>query len=93
MQYLIPTNNEEMVMAIAKSISRERLFYDSEAVVRQVSGKSLADDPKLRHQLEDEFEILWGSLSAADNEVRIRFRNDAISAINAINVQLLLIDQ
>lgn len=85
---LLPIN-DDFIMSIAKSISRERLLADTDAAMKYAAGYSLFDDPILVDRIGIEFEYMWGSLDPADKEVRDRFRNDAIAAINAINLLLL----
>ena len=86
---LLPANDEKFVMAIAKSISRERLFHDTDIAVKAATGYSLSNDPFLLAKLEEEFEILWNGSHQKDSEVRQRFHDDALTAINAINLYLL----
>lgn len=88
---LLPTHDETFIMTVAKSISHERLLQDSDTAVIKATGRSLYDDPTLLARLEAEFEVLWAGKDAKDKEVRDRFYNDAIAAINAINLHLLTV--
>ncbi len=90
---LLPTNNNELILAIAKSMSRERLFHDADITVKQVSGYSIKDDPTLLGRLEEEFEEFWKGTLPVDAEMKKRSCSDAVSAINAINLYLLTTDE
>lgn len=86
---LLPANDESFVMTVAKAISRERLFHDTDLAVKAATGYSLSNDPVLMAKLADEFEVLWNGSTRSDMEVRQRFHDDAVTAINAINLYLL----
>lgn len=87
--FLLPVSDETFIMTVAKAISRERLMLDSDRVLKQSMGYGIDDDPTLRGKLEEEFEHLWNGSHKHDAEVRARFRDDALAAINAINLHLL----
>ena len=87
---LLSTTDETFIMTVAKAISYERLMFDSDRMLKKTMGYGIDDDPTLRVRLEKEFEGLWNGASTQDAEVRKRFREDAMAAINAINLYLLV---
>ena len=92
MQNLLPTNDQAFIMMIAKAIGRERLFHVTNVTVKDATGYGINDDPILLQRLESEFELLWKGTKPKDDDVRQRFYDDAVAAINAINLYLLTLD-
>lgn len=86
---MIPTS-EDFVMKIAKAISNDRLFRGTDTMVKYTVGLEISEIPNLEIKLQEEFEMLWDGNHPIDVEVRSRARLDAIAAINAINLQLLI---
>lgn len=86
--YMIPTDLE-FVTDIGKAIARERLGVDSRAILAD-SGVPDQMVEMLDASIDSIFERLWNGSTEFDSSQRASYIADARSAINAINLKLLL---
>lgn len=86
--YLIPTD-ESFVEEIAKAIARARIHRDAASTLEQITGIRLDIHESLEDTFDRVFENLWAGQSEVDERQRDTYRQDALSAIRAINLKLL----
>lgn len=88
MNILLPTN-EEFVEQIARAIGRERLYRDASSLLSTSLGISLSDSAVLDERFDAEFERLWAGKDEECIWERENYIEDAVAAINKINLLLL----
>lgn len=88
MSTLIPTS-DEFVEQIAKAIGRARLHRDAADLLHSTLGIKLVDSDRLDARFDREFEALWSSDDEEAVWSREGYQEDAIAAINKINLLLL----
>lgn len=87
--YLIPSDSE-LIEHIAKSICRDRTISESINIISGIEElDGILDDVDIDVKFNSEFERLWSSQAPFDLMVRHSYMEDAINAINSINVYLL----
>lgn len=86
--YIIPTDLD-FVTDIAKAIARERISSDSRAILAN-SGVPDQIVQLLDASIDNIFEKLWHGSTEVDSAQRESYIADARTAINAINLKLLL---
>lgn len=86
--YMLPTD-AEFVETIAKAIAKNRLYNDAAATMENMIGVKLVGDEKLEETFSGIFERLWAGTDPADIHQKDLYRQDAKSAIAAINLKLL----
>jgi hypothetical protein len=88
-QYLLPTNSE-FVNDIARAIARDRLMRDAIETLQTMTGNSIAETEEITASLDYVFDRLWAGCEAADMKQKASYAADALAAINAINLKLLI---
>jgi hypothetical protein len=82
---------DEVIQAVAKAIGRDRMFRDASIALAVGYGKSIMDIPDVEQRLEKEFNSIWDNNNEdLKFESRSEYEADAINAINAMNLQLLV---
>jgi hypothetical protein len=81
--FMVPTDSK-FVDAIAKAIARDRIMKGAAETI---------GSPEVFENVEElfdrMFESLWNGDTEIDNQQRISYRNDALAAINAINLRMI----
>ena len=88
-QYLIPVS-DEIIEEVAKAIARDRLQRDAENTLKDLAGSDIVTPNVFDNTLDRIFDKLWKNNSPANERQKDGYRDDARSAINAINLKLLI---
>lgn len=90
--YLLPTD-DIFVEEIAKAIARNRILVEAEDNIVGMIGFMPNIEDKLEAALEPVFTALWEGKHENDEYQRNLYREDAKSAIAAINLKLLTLSE
>ncbi len=86
--YLIPTD-KETVEKIAMAIAKDRMRRDASNLLEDLTGMRLPEDVLTDQTIDRVFDTLWNGNSQKDIRNRKDYREDALAAIRAINLNLL----
>lgn len=89
--YLIPST-PSIIEDVAIAICRNRMRADVDAEIRKVYGSGLDDNQVFDSKFESAFSAIWAGKSEYDEMKRQQYRADAVAAISAINLKLLIIE-
>ncbi len=88
MNILLPTD-EQFVEQIAKALGRDRLRREAFELLKAAYGSRIGDEDSLDAKFDIEFNKLWNGTDEECTWNRENYREDAITAINTINLLLL----
>lgn len=89
--HLIPLD-PVYIESIAKAICRNRIYIESSRELFRMQGTNIADTEILEIVFDNMFETLWGGTSEKDEFKRKQYMEDAVAAISAINLNLLVLN-
>lgn len=87
--YFVPTD-EQYIETVARAIARNRLHQDASDSMQNALGISFDMSEKLEETFDGIFERLWAGNSENDLKQKANYRADAVAAINAINLKLII---
>lgn len=88
MNYFIPTD-ASTVELVARAIAKNRMLADASTAIEDMIGVPLDSIESLEETINKFFEVLWNGESTSDERQRQAYRDDALSAINAINLRFI----
>lgn len=92
MSYLIPVD-QDTIDLVAKAIARERVVHEARSQLSNIS-RNYTNAPDLTKELErlvdENFEQVWNSKDPAVSAPKHEYQMDALVAINALNLKLLI---
>jgi hypothetical protein len=86
--YLIPST-DAFVEDVARAIARNRLKNEAAAELELTTGIQMGDVDGIELTFDRIFEQLWASPGVTADTQRRNYREDALSAIRAINLKLI----
>lgn len=86
--YMLPAD-ADFVETVAKAIAKNRLLKDASTAMEGMIGVGLVGNETLERTFDSIFERLWAGTDPADIRQKELYREDAKSAIAAINMKLL----
>jgi hypothetical protein len=86
--YLVPPT-KEYVEAVAKAIAKNVMRTHASNDLEQMTGLTIDGSSTLEESFDNVFESLWTGSEPNDLQQRQRYMNDALVAINTINLKLL----
>lgn len=89
---MIPVN-KEFIEHIAMSIAKERLHRETISLIENVAGANIEElNDMIEKSVDTVFETMWNGKEIGDETNRQIFRSDALAAIRAINLKLMMED-
>lgn len=87
--YLIPAD-EAFVETVARAIAKGRLKGDAVNVLQDMIGIDISMSEELDDTFEAVFDKIWAGTSELDMRQKDSYRADAVAAIRAINLKLMI---
>lgn len=87
MNIMLPTS-DKFVEEVAKAIGRTRMHRDAVELL-ELAGLTVNDTDEINERFDAEFDYIWSGNDADGEWCRATYREDAIAAINKINLLLL----
>lgn len=86
---LIPVT-EEMVELVAKAIAKERLKADAASQMEMLVGRKIEFSDSMDDTLDELCEKIWNGQMPGDHIQKDLYKMDAVAAIRAINLKLMM---
>ena len=82
--------DDDFVEVVAMAIAKNRLFHDASNTIETMTGEKMQSNDLVDKTFDSIFEGLWSSQGPEHDLQRSKYREDARSAISAINLRLLI---
>jgi hypothetical protein len=87
--YLIPSD-AAFVESVAMAIAKGRLKGDATQVLQEMIGVDINMSDELDETFDAVFAAIWAGTSELDMRQKASYRADALAAISAINLKLMI---